>query len=209
MAPRVPGCRGAERTIWAATETRSAPIVDRNERRLGRSPVRTPRKARAVDSRQAKERLPVLSRVMIAAPSPIEFVLDDLDSGEQRVTPTVDGITLIELVRDYETAVSFDVPGGYDRLIIDRFRFGDLGAYLSGKTDVWPGPGKVALLGCSCGELGCWPLFAQVGETDKYVVWDRFEQPYRNDRDYSGFEPFLFDRRRYADALHRLAVGLS
>ena len=73
-------------------------------------------------------------------------MLDHLDSGERRVTPTVDGIILIEVVRVYETARGFDVPGSYDGLIIDLFRFGDLTAYLSGKAEVWPGPGRVALL---------------------------------------------------------------
>ena len=83
-----------------------------------------------MDRRRVVGRRPVLSRVVIV--SPIEFVLDHLDSGERRVTPTVDGIILIEVVRVYETARGFDVPGSYEGLIIDHFRFGDLTAYLSG-----------------------------------------------------------------------------
>jgi hypothetical protein len=139
----------------------------------------------------------------------VEFVLDRPAGDERRVTPAVDGTSLVDVVRVYETARGFDVPGGYGGLVIDRFRFGDLATYFAGRSGVWPGDGRVALLGCSCGEVGCWPLFARVRELDDYVVWDGFEQPHRPDRDYSGFEPFLFDRRQYRDALDVLMETTS
>ncbi|MFC7616095.1 hypothetical protein ACFQV2_24110 [Actinokineospora soli] len=60
---------------------------------------------------------------------------------------------------------------------------------------------RVPLLGCSCGDLGCWPLLAHVGVADGRVVWDLFEQPFRPDRDYDRFGPFRFDLRQYRDAL--------
>lgn len=134
----------------------------------------------------------------------VEFVLDHLEGGARRVTSTIDGRSLIELVRLFEAASGFDVPGGYDGLIIDHFRFGDLDDYLAGRTEVWPGRGRVALLGCNCGEVGCWPLFARVREVDDYVVWDRLEQPHRPRRDYEGLGPFRFGRLQYEAALSSL-----
>jgi hypothetical protein len=163
----------------------------------------------AFETRNRMRSRSVPSEVVTTTVTPIEFVLDRIDSAARRVTPTVDGISLIDLVRVYESARGFDVPGGYDGLIIDHFRFGDLRTYLSGRSDVWPGSGRAALLGCNCGDVGCWPLFARVRETDSYVIWDRFEQPHRKDRDYSGFEPFLFDRQGYRDALDRLAEEIG
>jgi len=77
--------------------------------------------------------------------------LDRTVGGARRVTPVVDGRDLVALVGAFETSQGFDVPGGYDGLIIDHFRFGDLSTYLSGLSDCWGGHGRVALLGCSCG----------------------------------------------------------
>ena len=135
----------------------------------------------------------------------IEFALDHLDNGARRVTPVVGGVSLIDLVLTYETSKGLEPAGGYDGLILDHFNFGDPALYLSGnKAGVWPGPGRVALLGCSCGEVGCWPLFARVRQTDEHVVWDEIEQPHRPGRDYSDFEPFRFTLRAYWDALDAL-----
>ncbi len=60
-------------------------------------------------------------RAVTVTASEIEFALDCLDGGARRVTPVVDGVSLIELIRVYETMHNFDVPGGYDGLIIDHF----------------------------------------------------------------------------------------
>jgi len=37
-------------------------------------------------------------------------------------------------------------------------------------------------------------MYARVVATDETVVWSEFAQPYRPERDYGGFGPFLFGR---------------
>ncbi len=39
--------------------------------------------------------------------------------------------------------------------------------------------GKLAVLGCVCGEPGCWPLQARITVREDVVVWGEFEQPHR------------------------------
>src|SRR4051812_46116737 len=58
---------------------------------------------------------------------------------------------------------------------------------------------KTPVLGCECGEWGCWPLMARIAMTAELVIWDSFEQPHRKTRDYTAFGPFRFDRNQYDD----------
>lgn len=70
--------------------------------------------------------------------------------------------------------------------------------------------GKIQLLGCECGEPGCWPLVCRIEVSDDRVVWSEFEQPYRTGTrgrsiwSYEGFGPFVFDRAQYEAALETL-----
>jgi hypothetical protein len=66
-----------------------------------------------------------------------------------------------------------------------------------------------ALLACDCGDWGCWPLMARITVTERSVTWDAFEQPHRSTRDYTGFGPFRFDRRRYDAALQDLCSEVA
>lgn len=51
---------------------------------------------------------------------------------------------------------------------------------------------KTVLLGCECGEPGCWPLMARVEVGAEQVAWSDFEQPHRRDNwAYAGFGPFV------------------
>jgi hypothetical protein len=68
-------------------------------------------------------------------------------------------------------------------------------------------PGGVQVMGCDCGEAGCWPLVCRVEIDDERVVWADFSQPYRSSRGgpsvwrYDGFGPFVFGRKQYDAAL--------
>jgi hypothetical protein len=53
------------------------------------------------------------------------------------------------------------------------YRFGDLRQYLVGRQPPWPGE-RVPLLGCDCGEWGCWPLVATVRSESGTVTWSEF-----------------------------------
>ena len=62
---------------------------------------------------------------------------------------------------------------------------------------------KLAVLGCGCGEVGCWPLLVRTTLQDDTVIWSDLEQPHRRHWRHDGLGPFVFDRSRYLDALRR------
>lgn len=119
------------------------------------------------------------------------------------VVPYVDGVSLVDLVSSFESGRGHDVPGSYAGLARD-WEF-DAGRWQpSPHTSV-----AVDLLGCECGEAGCWPLVARIRSAGDRIVWDSFRQPHRPDRDYTGFGPFTFDARQYAQALGDPSGGRS
>lgn len=134
----------------------------------------------------------------------LRFELQPVDGRSRGLVPVVAGRSLVDMVADYELAQGFEPTGGYAGLVLASYDFGDLRAYLLGQQEPWPG-GRVPLLGCQCGEWGCWPLLATVTVQAGAVSWSRFEQPHRPDRDYSGFGPFTFAERVYRAAVDEAA----
>ncbi|MEV6608890.1 hypothetical protein [Kutzneria sp. NPDC051319] len=131
------------------------------------------------------------------------------DRGVLEVVPRVDGVPLTELIDRFETGAQMQPAGdAYGGLIPQFFRFGPMDDHFRGRSTNAMGP-KTPVLGCECGEWGCWPLMARVTVTDDVVIWDCFEQPHRTTRDYTGFGPFRFDRRQYDAALHDLTTALG
>ena len=97
-----------------------------------------------------------------------------------------------------------DIAGGYAGLVIEFFKYPPLSQYymVEGDEDgYWKSEGGIYLLGCECGEVGCWPLIARVTSTANTVTWDGFKQPHRAERDYSKFGPFIFDAEQYQSAI--------
>lgn len=122
--------------------------------------------------------------------------------GERVLLPVVDGRPLVDLVAEYEVARGYDPAGAYAGLHVERFRFGDLASYFQGSGPMaWPRRGLLWLLGCDCGEVGCWPLEARVTVVGDRVTWSDFVQPYRPAWSYEGFGPFVFDRHQYEAAV--------
>ena len=122
------------------------------------------------------------------------------EGGDAReLLPVVDGTSLVDLAAEFERASKYEPSGKYAGLVVDYYRFGDLRTYLTGSRAEWPGE-RVPLLGCDCGEWGCWPLVARVSHDAQVIRWDTFRQPHRPGRDYGGFGPFVFDATSYADA---------
>jgi hypothetical protein len=64
-------------------------------------------------------------------------------------------------------------------------------------------PGKFAVLGCGCGDVGCWPFRVRIELREDVVIWDGFEQPHRRKWRYDEMRPFVFDRTQYFSALDR------
>ncbi|WP_308285868.1 hypothetical protein [Actinoplanes hulinensis] len=135
------------------------------------------------------------------------------DSADPRreLLPFVDDVSLVELVAGYERASGFDVPGTYAGLVLDHFNVGDLTAYLMGEPEsaYRANRGVIALLGCDCGEVGCWPLESRVVLEKDLVTWRGFTQPFRPQRDYGSFGPITFRRNQYDRAVREAAAAVS
>ena len=116
------------------------------------------------------------------------------------VVPVVDGSRFTDLIHRFERDAGMETrDASYEGLIPAFYRFGTAAEhYLSDQ--------RIPILGCECGEWGCWPLMGEVHADDHRVVWSEFEQPYRPDRDYSLFGPFSFNRSAYDEALRELAL---
>jgi len=141
----------------------------------------------------------------------IDLVVRPLEEGSlppDCVVPLIDGDDLVDLITWYERAEGYDPAGGYAGIVPTAFHYGPLLGYFLGARDhrYWGTIGKIAVLGCSCGEVGCWPLYAAVHVTATEVRWSAFEQPHRPDRSYAGFGPFTFDRRQYEAAAVNIAA---
>jgi hypothetical protein len=126
------------------------------------------------------------------------------DPQVHEVVSTIDGRLLLDLIDRFEVGSDMRPAGGaYGGLIPAYYRYGALDEHFLGKAT--PGLGtKTAVLGCECGEVGCWPLMTRITPTGNLVVWDSFEQLHRPTRDYTAFGPFLFDRAQYDQALDAL-----
>ena len=127
--------------------------------------------------------------------------------GTFSVTPMVNASLLSQLASVFEVEHHFEPAGGYGGLIPSWFNYGDLHSYFLGGSQpesYFGKMGSIYILGCECGEVGCWPLVCRVHKSTDEVIWDSFQQPHRPERDYSKFGPFLFERQQYHDALSAL-----
>jgi hypothetical protein len=127
--------------------------------------------------------------------------------GALSITPVVDGMPLTEMIAAFEREQHFEPAGGYGGIIPGWFNYGALDTYFLGEIQqdsYFFRLNRVYLLGCDCGEVGCWPLMARIRAEGDSVVWDCFEQPHRRDRDYSGFGPMVFDAEQYRQAVAAL-----
>ena len=89
----------------------------------------------------------------------VSFEIEDGDF--VAVMPFVDGTSLAALVEIYERSKGYlDPAGGYGGLVPAYFNYGPLDQYLAGRsnTDHWASLNGIYILGCACGEVGCWPL---------------------------------------------------
>jgi hypothetical protein len=57
--------------------------------------------------------------------------------------------------------------------------------------------GRVALMGCDCGEVGCWPFLASITHETGGVRWSGFRQPFRPGWDYDALGSLRFDGADY------------
>lgn len=128
------------------------------------------------------------------------------ESGALEVVPVVDGILFTDRVHAFERSAQMEPREAYAGLFPESFRFESARLHYTASGGMFVRKlGCAPLLGCSCGEWGCWPLWANIAVSCAEVRWSDFEQPYRPDRDYSAFGPFVFARGEYDAALAALS----
>jgi len=129
------------------------------------------------------------------------------------VIPVVNGTRLPEIALAFERDQRFEPAGGYGGLIPQWLKYGPLNKYFLGQfepDEYFAKMGRIYLLGCGeCGDVGCWPLTARVITSPATVIWDSFEQPFRRERDYSRFGPFVFEAGQYREAVTVLWTDVS
>lgn len=105
----------------------------------------------------------------------------------------VDGKNLVDWVRPY-------IPPGFTpREFLGRSTSTNMTTVLLGQRPE-DQSGRTALLGCTCGIVGCGPLLARIEVDSDTVTWSDFGPGYG--ADYEGLE-LQFDRDTYMDALTR------
>ncbi len=125
------------------------------------------------------------------------------------VVPAIDGIKLTDLIHDFERQAGMESrTDSYGSLIPAYFNFGPLDLHFLGASSQRD-KGRVPLLGCSCGEWGCWPLLARILATEDSVTWTDFQQPHRKARNYSGLGPFSFELTQYKAELEALRTAMG
>jgi len=140
----------------------------------------------------------------------VRLVVDDR-SGTTEITISINGTSLIDLARTVEQPWADregkpQLAGSY--MGLGPWALGGSSMHFLGSPHaVWFNDGDTVLLGCDCGEWGCWPLVADIIASDAEVVWTRFRQGHR-DWDLSALGPFIFDRAHYELALQRLDEDL-
>ncbi|SDC63749.1 hypothetical protein [Nocardioides lianchengensis] len=133
-----------------------------------------------------------------------------VEDGATALVPVIDGRSLVDLIAAYEARRGYEPSGGYGGIVPAHFRFGDLGRYYEAREQrQWPRPGHAWVLGCDCGEVGCWPLTTRVTVAGSDVTWSHFSQDRRPSWDYEGFGPFTFDRQEYASVVARAAAAVD
>lgn len=132
----------------------------------------------------------------VSALQRIEFDFRPLYRGAVQMVPVIDSRSLADMAQEFESSAGYTPVGRYAGLVLEHYDFGDIDLYLAGEQLPWPGH-DVALLGCECGEWGCWPLVAHVAAADGVVEWSGFRQPHRSGWRYHGFGPFRFPEQQY------------
>lgn len=137
----------------------------------------------------------------------VEFRLEREELGAGTfpvINLVVNGARLQEIVRRVELPFAKaegkpDLAGRYAGLAV---RGPGLPArhFLGKPVETWFGDGDTILLGCVCGDPGCWPLTARVEVSDSTVVWSGFRTGHRA-WDISSIGAFTFDRHTYDAAL--------
>lgn len=131
------------------------------------------------------------------------------DTGEVRIL--IDGVDLRLLAEKAELASAAaegnaSLAGSYAGLRADGHVLPPSQHFLGRvESGLYEYGRRVQVLGCECGEPGCWPLVCRVEADKDWVVWSDFERPYRRGAwKHDGLGPFMFARAQFEEALRAL-----
>ena len=128
----------------------------------------------------------------------------------------INGRDLIDMVRAVENPFAYkeghaSIAGAYAGLPPDDDTCPPSRHFLGEPSyAVYRYEAKTQVLGCECGEPGCWPLVCLIEAGPARVKWSQFEQPHRagnrsqNPWRYDELGPFEFERCQYERALEAL-----
>jgi hypothetical protein len=128
----------------------------------------------------------------------------------------LNNVNLIEFIKQYEVQFEPKIAGGYEGLNTNYLD--NLYEHLYGnldENDLFNYNGKTQVLGCNCGESGCWPLLVKITVNDETIVWSDFEQPHRSEDsaggywDYSNLKQLEFDKKDYEEQLTIVCMQLK
>ena len=124
----------------------------------------------------------------------------------------VNGVLLPDLLRDVE----MEHLGGREPSVAGKYEGLWAADVLPPSRHYWGDPkplyeagyGRVMVMGCSCGEAGCWPLECNIEVGPEVVVWSSFRNPHLSEYEYEGVGPFRFSRAEYESALRTASESL-
>jgi hypothetical protein len=146
----------------------------------------------------------------------VRFLLEVEDLGIGAiltVNPYINGVHLRDLARAVELPAAEadgqpELAGSYAGLAADpevcwpsrHFLGAPRISWFDISNDNGADDAETVLLGCVCGEAGCWPLACDVIMGHDVVVWQHFRTGHRS-WDLGGLGPFRFDRDQYEAAV--------
>ncbi len=140
--------------------------------------------------------------------------MQDLELGFGTVTvvvPRVNGEAMPDLLRRIEAPFaraegSRDLAGNYAGLVADEDVRWPSRHSLEEPALSWFGDGDTVLLGCTCGERGCWPFTARVTVGHGTVTWSGLRTGHRA-WDYSALRDLVFAQQQYQAAVRATALS--
>jgi hypothetical protein len=103
----------------------------------------------------------------------------------------INGRDFIDMVREIERPFASVFAGAYQG-IFPWSNFDPVRYFLAEEDVFLDSNGKLAVLGCTCGEVECWPMMTRISVNQETVSWTNFEQPHRGPRAPKGhFAAFL------------------
>ena len=148
----------------------------------------------------------------------IEFISRPYRDGarDSGIQIRINGRDLVELVRAVENPFAYkegapSIAGAYAGLPPDEDTCPPSKHFLGEPSaTLYKYAAKTQVLGCECGEVGCWPLLCLIEADRTRVRWSSFEQPHRSGKgvqsrwNYDQLGPFEFNRGQYQRALEAL-----